>query len=117
MSDERTRPTGLEKVDDATIAITWADGTRLLYPVDRLRAKCPCATCVDEMTGAVLVSYDDVRGTGFKKVTPVGNYAFQILFSDGHDTGFFTYRRLRGLGEAWAENAEILKERETPPQT
>ncbi len=117
MSEERTRPTGLEKVDDATIAITWADGARLTYPVDRLRAKCPCATCVDEMTGAVLVNYDDVRGTGFKKITPVGNYAFQILFSDGHDTGFFTYRRLRGLGEAWAENAEILKEPDTPPQT
>ena len=30
---------------------------------------------------------------------PVGNYAYSIAFSDGHDTGIFTFDLLRTLGE------------------
>jgi DUF971 family protein len=30
---------------------------------------------------------------------PVGNYAYSIHFSDGHDTGIFTFEFLRQLGE------------------
>jgi DUF971 family protein len=29
---------------------------------------------------------------------PVGNYAYTIAFSDGHDTGIFTFELLRELG-------------------
>jgi DUF971 family protein len=31
-------------------------------------------------------------------MTPVGNYAYKILFSDGHDTGIYTLDLLRELG-------------------
>jgi len=30
---------------------------------------------------------------------PVGNYAYSISFSDGHDTGIFTLEFLRELGK------------------
>ena len=30
---------------------------------------------------------------------PVGNYAYSIDFSDGHDTGIYALERLRELGE------------------
>ena len=30
---------------------------------------------------------------------PVGNYAYSLTFSDGHDTGIYTYDLLRELGE------------------
>ncbi|MCA9320111.1 MAG: DUF971 domain-containing protein [Planctomycetes bacterium] len=101
--EDRLIPVGLSKIDDGRIAITWKDGATLEYAVDRLRAKCPCANCVDEWTGVVKINYDDVRGTGFKSITPVGSYAFTIRFSDGHDTGIYTFQRLRQLGEVWAE--------------
>jgi DUF971 family protein len=32
-------------------------------------------------------------------VEPVGHYALRIRFSDGHDTGIYTWRYLRELGE------------------
>ena len=37
-----------------------------------------------------------VRIMGMK---PVGNYAYGIEFSDGHDTGIYTFEYLRELGE------------------
>jgi len=33
-----------------------------------------------------------------RHMDPVGNYAYRILFSDGHDTGIFTLELLRELG-------------------
>jgi DUF971 family protein len=39
-------------------------------------------------------------------MTPVGNYAYGIAFSDGHDTGIYTVDYLRELGTAVAENNE-----------
>ena len=103
--DARLTPTGLRKVDDDHVAIEWADGESFEYPVDKLRAACPCASCIDEWTGKVMVRYEDVAGTGFKSITPVGSYAFQVAFSDGHDTGIFTFQRLRRLGEAFKGEA------------
>ena len=108
-TDEFT-PTGLEKVDDDLIGFSWADGATTRIAVDYLRSKCPCADCVDEWTHVVKVKYDDVKGTGFKNIRQMGTYAFHILFADGHDTGIFTYKKLRQLSEAWsAEHPEAAK--------
>ena len=42
------------------------------------------------------------RAVTIKAVEPVGNYAVRIVFSDGHDTGLFTWRYLRKLAEEGA---------------
>jgi DUF971 family protein len=34
-----------------------------------------------------------------RQMTPVGNYAYSIHFSDGHSTGIYTLDLLRSLGE------------------
>lgn len=92
-------PTNLEKVDDDHIAITWGDGERIVYPMDLLRARCPCAGCVDEWTGQLLVQPEQVKGVRVRKMEQVGTYAFTIHFTDGHGTGIFTYKKLRMWGE------------------
>ena len=97
--DDKHIPTGLEKLDDNEISISWADGAETRLPIDFLRSKCPCAGCVDEWTGEVMVKYEDVAGVGLETMKQVGTYAFSIRFSDGHDTGIFTYKRLRELGD------------------
>jgi len=97
--DAKATPTDLAKVDDETIAITWADGKTLHYDMEMLRARCPCATCVDEWTGRVLVRPEDVRGVRVKKIEQTGSYAFTFRFSDGHHTGIYTFRKLREWGE------------------
>lgn len=107
MSDEATprrtsvpfTPLGLRKLDDETLAIDWSDGATMTYPVRPLRQACPCAQCVDEVTGKRTLDPEsvpaDIRP---QRITPVGRYAFTIAWSDGHSTGIYTYTQLRELG-------------------
>lgn len=97
--DPQYQPTALESRDaGAGLRITWADGSVSDLDGEILRANCPCANCVDEWTGERRFRAENAKGVGVRKVTQVGNYAFSIVFSDGHDTGIFTYQRLRELG-------------------
>ena len=95
--------------DEDHLLIEWSDGTSLIYPLDQLRARCPCAQCVDEWTGEVRVSPTMFPGITLKSLEEVGNYAFQIGFSDGHDTGIYTHELLRRIGAPPPE-----KEPDTP---
>ncbi|MEE9284979.1 MAG: DUF971 domain-containing protein [Dehalococcoidia bacterium] len=80
------------------IHIVWDDGHQGYHPCRELRAKCPCATCVHEMTGQRIVSIDqipeDVQALDWMNV---GRYALQFLWSDAHDTGIYPYVLLRRL--------------------
>ncbi len=89
-------PTGLDIDDDgATVAVIWPGNRIDRLAAFELRAVCPCARCVDEITGKrtlKLVDVDpDVRAVA---VGRVGRYALQIRWSDGHDTGIYTYEDL-----------------------
>lgn len=85
------------------LAITWRDGHRSVYPFDELRRECPCASCDDARTkrqkaGGLLVLSGPVVRPGEVLVTdyhPVGWYALNFTWSDGHDTGIYTYDSLR----------------------
>ncbi len=85
--------------DERLLEIVWPD-----QRVDRLsyydlRCGCPCAVCVDEITGKALLRREsipaDVHAQG---VAFVGNYALRVDWSDGHSTGIYTWDRLRELG-------------------
>ena len=98
--DARYRPTGLANAEEGKIRIDWADGESSILAAELLRAECPCANCVDEWTGKRLFTVERAKGVTIKSMSQVGHYAFAITFSDAHDTGIFTYRRLRELAEA-----------------
>ena len=98
--DSTAIPIDAEVPRDDLLVIRFSDGTTRAYPLDRLRAACPCAACVDEWTGEVRVSVDMFPNVTLKELEEVGRYAFRIGFSDGHRDGLFTYARLRNqLGE------------------
>ncbi|HET9869696.1 MAG TPA: DUF971 domain-containing protein, partial [bacterium] len=65
-----------------------------------LRSMCPCAQCVDELTGRRTITLEavdpKVRLVG---VHPVGRYALNFQWSDGHGTGLYTFKNLLQLGE------------------
>jgi DUF971 family protein len=75
--------------------ITWSADHVGHYPARELRLACPCAACVDEMTGRPLLDPatvpEEVRAAG---IQPVGAYGIKIQWSDGHGTGIYTYRFL-----------------------
>ena len=85
------------------LAITWLDGHESLLSQERLRRACPCANCRGEPD---LLGKDPVPAgkpaTTTKRyclsgLKPVGNYALQLFWADGHSTGIYTYDFLRSL--------------------
>ena len=87
--------------DDARLQIQWRDGrTSEFWPRD-LRLLCPCAGCVDELTGVRTLRAEAVDEEVYPTaIHYVGRYALQFVWSDGHSTGIYTFEYLRGLAEA-----------------
>jgi ATP-binding protein involved in chromosome partitioning len=89
-------PHAINRRDDGLL-IEWdAHGHQALYPARALRLACPCAACVDEMSGRPLldpaVVPEDVRPVS---LALVGAYGLRVQWSDGHGTGIYTFQRLR----------------------
>ena len=91
-------PTAIRQAGSLRLAITWSDGLESEYDVRLLRLACGCAQCVDEWSGDKTLDpkavADDVHPL---RISPVGRYAIQIDWSDGHSTGIYSFRRLREL--------------------
>jgi len=92
-------PKAMKQAGPRELAISWTDGHESVYDVRMLRLACPCAQCVDEMSGKKLLNEsavpNDVKPV---VINPVGRYAIHIDWSDGHRTGIYTYAHLRSLG-------------------
>lgn len=101
MPDPRVTPADIGPDDSGTrLQIRWKDGTESLYLPRELRLACPCAGCVDEMSGVRTLRPSDVR----EDVHPlsihyVGRYALQFVWSDGHRTGIYPFDYLRRLSD------------------
>jgi DUF971 family protein len=91
-------PRALRQHGPRELAVTWADGHESVYEVRELRLACPCASCVDEWTGEERLDDAAVPADVHPlAIHPVGRYAIQIDWSDGHATGIYPFRRLREL--------------------
>ncbi len=91
-------PTDVRPVGAHEILITWNGSTRQLFSLRQLRLLCPCAGCVDEMTGKRVVTLDKVSPEiRLLESKPVGRYALQFRWSDGHSTGIYSYTYLQTL--------------------
>lgn len=88
------------------VAIRWEDGREDYYPMERLRAASPSADNMGEPDLFGRMHGGDPRtefpGVTVERFEEVGRYAVKFVFSDGHQTGLFSHRYLRDLGEAWA---------------
>jgi DUF971 family protein len=92
------QPTRLALTADRELVIDWDDGRSRRYTIDQLRGACPCATCQSQRSDPSAPSLAIEPGLTIRYMDPVGNYAYRILFSDGHETGIYTLDLLRGLG-------------------
>jgi len=85
-------PTRIGRKDPTQIQIDWSDGTSTRFTAAQLRRLCPCAHCVNELTGAPILDPASVPNELLQRdVRLVGNYAIAVKFSDGHDTGIFSF--------------------------
>jgi DUF971 family protein len=82
----------------SALRVVWSDGKTQNIPYSELRFLCPCASCVDEHTGIRTIRREAVRDDiKPRKASPVGNYAIQIVWTDGHETGIYSYDQLRQI--------------------
>ena len=85
------------------VRVRWQDGHESVYSFDLLRKECPCAVCSDQRRnpappgGLALLSGPVVRAGDIQatEVKPVGRYAINFVWSDGHDSGIYSYNFLR----------------------
>src|SRR6056297_3937022 len=91
------RLTALDHADGA-LFLRWADGGEQNLADRDLRLACQCAQCRDEMSGERLLDPENVPlDISLTRVWSVGNYALGMAFSDGHDTGIYTFKALHAL--------------------
>jgi DUF971 family protein len=95
-------PKTIKLKEKSSLEIIWEDESTSNISLKYLRDECPCATCKGETV--LLKTY---RPPVSKMITPemyliknietVGEYAIQITWKDGHNTGIYTYDYLREL--------------------
>lgn len=80
------------------LQIVWQDDTSSDLAFALLRARCRCAPCRSgSLNAGEALPAAAYRGVEITDVRPVGNYAVQLVFSDGHDRGIFPFQYLREL--------------------
>lgn len=93
-------PREIKQEDDFTIRITWADNRECRYRAAALRRHCPCAQCVNEWTGERVLKPEAIaEELEINDLSLVGRYAINFRWSDGHETGIYSFRYLRELCE------------------
>ena len=93
-------PREIKHQDDYTLRITWGDGRECTYRAASLRRACPCAQCVNEWTGERVLKADSIdEELQISDLSVVGRYALNFRWSDGHETGIYSFKYLRELCE------------------
>ncbi|HEY8223757.1 MAG TPA: DUF971 domain-containing protein [Pyrinomonadaceae bacterium] len=94
-------PREIKHEDDHALRITWADGRECRYNAAELRRLCPCAQCVNEWTGERVLKAESINEElKIVDLSLVGRYALNFRWSDGHETGIYSFRYLRELCES-----------------
>ena len=77
------------------VILTFDTGEEFQIPTLELRFECPCAACVDEMTGKRTLRREALKpDMKIVKIEPVGRYGIHIEWSDGHRTGMYHFDTL-----------------------
>ena len=97
VADRRFQCVAIRSPRGATTSeITWGDGHVGVYPHDILRGYCPCAGCQGH-TGSIHFCESSDNQRQLEDIEVVGNYALRLEWFDGHGSGLYSYKYLRGL--------------------
>ncbi len=79
------------------LEIAFADGRRFSLPCELLRVYSPSAEVRGHGPGQEVLQVGK-KNVEITRIEPVGTYALQLYFSDGHDTGIFSWDLLHDYG-------------------
>ena len=105
--EQAPEPTGITLHQKSRVLeITFADGRGFRLPYEYLRVYSPSAEVRGHGPGQEVLQAGK-REVQLVSVEPVGSYAIQPAFSDGHNTGIYSWEYLYELGEnqerLWSE--------------
>ncbi len=94
------------------LEVSFSDGAMFRIPFELMRIYSPSAEVQGHGPGQEVLQTGK-RGVELDALDPVGNYAVQPRFSDGHDTGIFSWDYLYFLGsrekDLWAQYTARLQ--------
>src|SRR5690242_9319228 len=91
-------PREISQESDTMLRSTWADGVVCYYQAASLRRACPRAQCVNEWTGERTLRPEAIADeVEINDLAIVGRYALNFRWSDGHETGIYSFQYLRDL--------------------
>ena len=91
-------PRRIIEENDSELSISWSDDAETKYNAADLRRACPCAGCINEWTGEKMLKAENIANDlSFSSISIVGRYALNFHFSDGHETGIYSFDYLRKL--------------------
>ena len=104
MSDPAV-PVRLTLKKDEKLEVAWQDGLLSTYPISLLRAQCPCAKCKQDRAEQeasknrlrVIQGAHSDAPLAVVSAEKVGNYAIRLIWTDGHDTGIYSWHYLREI--------------------
>jgi DUF971 family protein len=101
-------PREIKQLGASGLSITWGDEVTSMFKAADLRRVCPCAQCVNEWTGQRVLKPESIsEELTLDDINIVGRYALNFRWSDGHDTGIYSFRYLREVAnELDANRAE-----------
>ncbi|HUX26464.1 MAG TPA: DUF971 domain-containing protein [Burkholderiales bacterium] len=114
-SDKTTRsPTEIKLHQKSRVLeIAFDDGRRFRLPFEFLRVYSPSAEVRGHGPGQEVLQVGK-KDVDISNIEPVGSYAVQLTFSDGHDSGLYSWDYFYNLGEnqdaMWARYLERLQE-------
>ncbi|HTY09691.1 MAG TPA: DUF971 domain-containing protein [Bacteroidota bacterium] len=94
------QPVRVQQTSTQDLSITWNDGHAGRYTLRHLRTSCPCASCKierEENRDKALLPIFREGEFRIASAAPVGQYALQIVWGDGHSSGIYPFSYLRSL--------------------
>lgn len=100
------------KIEDKThLLITWSEEIQTKISLKYLRDECPCAGCKGETIlfktfrppKPAILSPEMYK---IKNIEPVGDYAIQISWRDGHNTGIYSWEYLNTIKDGESNNIQ-----------
>jgi len=84
------------------LRLSWRSGERMVLSAEEMRLACRCAWCTRaRMDGTFEARFEDAS---IATIEPIGDYALNIGFADGHARGIFPWTYLRTLGTFYQES-------------
>ena len=102
------------KKSKKTISVVFKDGNKVDFSAELLRVESPSAEVRGHSPNQKIIEQGK-KDIEITKIEPIGNYAIALSFSDGHNTGIyswnFLYELMRNKDKVWNTYIKRLNEK------